>query len=212
MRPRAALRLACRDFYANSWRFVVLNAALGVVLVAVALAAAAFPPAVVLLVLAGPVAAALVHCAVTLVQTGDMTLGEAAHGFRVHWRRGLLLGAAGAAIVALGALAVVFYGRTSLWPLAFLTLYVLLLLAIFGLVLWTHAIEAPGTRLPVVAREAVAIVLARPLQTLALGLVLALLNALAIAAALMPFLTLSIAFTFLAVAHHTVNPQPLESA
>ena len=52
----------------------------------------------------------------------------------------------GAVLAALGFLALRFYSGAALWPLAFLTFYVLVLLAIFGVVVWTVAIAAPTGR------------------------------------------------------------------
>jgi hypothetical protein len=204
------MRRALRDFYENSWRLVLVNAVLGAVLVASVLAALAFPLAAVLVVAAGPVVAVLVHCAVTLVRTGNLCFADVWEGLRLHWRRGLLLGALGAALVVLGILAFRFYGGSSVWPLAFLTLYVLVLLVIYELVLWTLAIAEPERSLVAVAREAGAFVAVRPGATLLLGFTLLLVNAAGIAAAVMPFLTLTVAYTFLATAHF-VLPQPEET-
>jgi hypothetical protein len=207
MKVRDAMWLALRDFYANSWRLLVVNTVLGAALVASVLAALAFPLAAVLVVAVGPIVAALVHCAVTLVRTGNLELGDAWSGFRLHWRRGLALASLGAALVALGVFGVRFYTTTALWPLAFLALYVLVLLAIFQLVLWTVAIAAPDLSLSGVARESAAVALARPGQSLVLGLALLLVNVAGIAAAVMPFLTLTIAYTFLVTARVLVTPE-----
>jgi hypothetical protein len=207
MKVRDAMWLALRDFYANSWRLLVVNTVLGAALVASVLAALAFPLAAVLVVAVGPVVAALVHCAVTLVRTGNLELGDAWSGFRLHWRRGLALASLGAAVAALGVFGIRFYTTTSLWPLAFLALYVLVLLAIFQLVLWTVAIAAPDLSLAGVARESAAFALARPGQSFVLGMALLLVNVAGIAAAVMPFLTLTIAYTFLVTAHVLVTPE-----
>jgi hypothetical protein len=207
MRPREALWLALRDFYANSWRLVVVNAALGAALVIAVLATVAEPVALVLVVATGPVAAALVHCAVTLVRTGDLTFADAVDGLRLHWLRGLALAAVGAAALGLGILALRFYSGAALWPLTFLTLYLLVLLAIFELVLWTVAIAAPDRPLAAVVRESVALAAARPGQTFVLGLALLLVNIAGIAAAVMPFLTLTVAYTFLVTARFLVPPE-----
>ena len=68
----------------------------------------------VLAVLAGPLAAALAHCSVTLVRTGNLVLADAWVGLRLHWRRGLGLGAAGVALAACSARSRSrFYTRTS---------------------------------------------------------------------------------------------------
>jgi hypothetical protein len=207
MTLRQAMWLALRDFYENSWRLVVVNAALGAVLIVAVLATLAEPVALVLIVATGPVVAALVHCAVTLVRTGDLTLADAVDGLRLHWLRGLELAGAGAALAALGLLALRFYSRAALWPLAFLMLYLLVLLAIFGFVVWTVAIAAPDRSLRAVVRESVSLTAARPGQTLVLGLALLLLNVAGVAAAVMPFLTLTVAYTFLVTARFLVTPE-----
>jgi hypothetical protein len=212
MKPRDALVLALRDFYANSWRLVAVNAALGVVLVASILAALALPVAVVLVVAAGPAAAVVVHCSVTLVRTGDLAFADAWEGLRLHWRRGLVLSVLSCGLLGLGAVALRFYGASAIWPLAFLTLYVLVLLGIYGLVLWTFAIAEQDRSLGAVARDAGAFVASRPSATLVLGLALLLINLAGIAAAVMPFLTLTVAYTFLAIAHFVLPAPILEDA
>src|SRR5262249_19665226 len=175
----------------NSFRLVPLNALLGAILIAVAVLAYALHAAVVLVVLAGPVAAALVHCAVTLVRTGNMTLADARDGFRLHWRRGL---APGAGVPALGLLPVRFSsGLAYGWPLVFFTLSLLVLVGIYQAVLWTLAIADPDKPLRTIALEAGALGASRPGSTLLLGLALLLLNLGGIAAAVMPFLTLTVA-------------------
>lgn len=204
-----ALRLAAVDVYRNSWRLVPVNAALGALLVAVGMAAFAVRAALVLVVLAGPLAAALVHSAVTLVREGDVELRHALEGLRLHWRRGLGLGSAGAALFALGGLAVPFYARSAAgWPLAFLTLYLLVLLGVYQLVLWTLAIAEPQRPLRAACRDAAVLTARRPGSALLLGLALLLVNAAGIAAAVMPFLTLTLAYSFVAAARF-VLPRPL---
>lgn len=204
--------LALRDFYENSWRLVAVNAILGAALVAALLAALALPVAAILLVAVGPVVAALVHCAVTLVRTGQLALVDAVHGLRLHWRRGLLLALLGLGLVGLAVVALRFYGSSSLWPLAFLTLYLFVLLGIYGLVLWTLAIAEPDRPLLGAARDAGRIVASRPGATLLLGLGLLAVNVVGIAAAVMPFVTLTVAYTFLAVAHFVLPPTTLEES
>jgi hypothetical protein len=200
MKPREAMWLALRDFYANSWRLALVNAAVGAVLVICALAVLALPVTAVLVVAAGPVLAALIHCAVTVVRTGSVGFADAWYGLRLHWRRGLELAAVGGVLIALGILALRFYGTASAWPLAFLTLYVLVMLGIYQLVLWTLAIADPDGGLGSAARDAASLMGSRPGASLALGLALLLVNVVGIAAAVLPFLTLTIAYTFLATA------------
>jgi hypothetical protein len=212
MKPSDALVLALRDFYANSWRLVAVNAALGVVVVVSILAALALPAAGVLSAAAGPAAAVIVHCSVTLVRTGDLAFADAWEGLRLHWRRGLVLSVLGCALLGLGVVALRFYGAFAIWPLAFLTLYVLVLLGIYGLVLWTLAIAEPEYGLRRVARDAGAFVASRPTATLVLGLALVLINVVGIAAAVMPFLTLTVAYTFLATAHFVLPAPTREEA
>ena len=212
MKPREALWLALRDFYANSWRLVPVNAALGAVLVVAAFTTLVTPVAAVLVVLAGPVAAALLHCAVTLVRTENLVLTDAWDGLLLHWRLGLGLGTTGSALMALGVLAVRFYGGSSLWPLAFLTLYLLVVLGIYQLILWTLAIAEPGRPIRALVRDAGVAFAARPGATLVLGLALLLVNIAGLAAAVMPFLTLTLAYTFLATARFVVPASDLEES
>jgi hypothetical protein len=207
MRPREALRRALRDFYENSVRLVIVNAALGAVLVLAVLATLADPVAIVFVLAAGPVVAVLVHSAVTLVRTGNLFFADVWEGLRLHWRRGLWLGMLGSALLAFAVLALRFYAGATLWPLAFLTLYVLAMLVIYELVLWTLAIAEPERGLFAAARDAGGFVASRPGATLFLGLALLLVNAAGIAAALMPFLTLTVAYTFLATAHFVLPPE-----
>jgi len=206
-----ALRLACGDLYQNSWRLLVVNAALGAVLVFSAVAAIAVHELLVLAVLAGPLATALAHCSVTLVRTGNLVLADAWEGLRLHWRRGLALGAAGLALGVLAALAVHFYTRSNAgWPLAFLTLYLVVLLGIYAVVLTTVAVAEPGEPLRIAARRAATVWAQRPGATLLLGLALLLVNLAGVAAAVMPFLTITVAYSFVAVAHFVVPAEARE--
>ena len=205
MRPRTALGLAFGDLYRNSWRLVPVNVALGAVLVFSAYAAIAVHALLALAVLAGPIALALAYCSVTLVQTGNLAFADAWEGLRLHWRRGLGFGATGLFVGVLAVLAVHFYTRSSAgWPLAFLTLYLVVLLGIYAVLLATVAVAQPDRPLQVIARQAAAVGARRPSATLLLGLALLLLNLAGIAAAVMPFLTVTVAYSSLAVAHFVV--------
>lgn len=206
MRLSDAMWLALRDFYANSWRLVPVNAALGAVLVASVLATLAVPAAAIVVLAAGPVTAALVHCSVTLVQTGNLALADAWEGLRLHWRRGVVLGAAGAGLMLVGFLALRLYVSASLWPLAMLVVYVVVLLGIYQLVLWTLAIADAARPLRSLAREALVVMGRRPGAMIMLGLALLVVNAIGIAAAVMPFLTITLAYTFLVAAHFLLEP------
>lgn len=205
MKLRVTMRIALRDLYANSWRLVPVNAALGIVLVATVVATVAVRAALVLFVLAGPVAAALVHSSVTLVRTGNVTLKDGVDGLRLHWRRGLALGAAGTGLALLGVVAIRAYSRLPFaWPLVFLTVYLLIVIGIYQIVFWTLAIAEPSRSLRQVARDAAALAAARPVPLLLLGLALLLVNLVGLAAGVMPFLTLTVAYSFVAVAHFTL--------
>jgi hypothetical protein len=211
MSVRRALRLAFGDLYQNSWRLLVVNAALGAVLVFSVVAAIAVHALLVLAVLAGPLATALAHCSVTLVRTGNLVVADAWEGLRMHWRRGLALGAAGVALGVLAAVAIHFYTRSSVgWPFAFLTLYLVVLLGIYAAVLTTLAVAEPDQPLRVVARQAAAVGAQRPGATLLLGLALLLVNLAGVVAAVMPFLTITVAYSFVAVAHFVVPAEARE--
>jgi hypothetical protein len=206
MRPREALGRALRDFYEHSLLLVAINTVLGVALVAAVLATLAMPIAVIVVALAGPLLAAVVHCAVTLQRTGNLALADAWEGIRVHWRHGLALAFMGAVVFGSAMFALRFYGASAVWPLAFLSLYLLVLLVVYELVLWTVAIAEPEQGLRRSMVQAAELVALRPLSTLGLGLVLVLVNLAGIAAAVMPFLTLTVAYTFLVTAHFVLPP------
>ena len=211
MSPRRAHGLACGDLYRNSWRLVPVNALLGAVLVFAAVAAVAVHALLVLAVLAGPLVVALAHASVTLVRTGNLALADALEGLRLYWRRGLALGAAGLALGVLAALAVHFYTRSSVgWPFAFLTLYLVVLLGIYAAVLTTVAVADPDLPLKAAARSAAALAAQRPGATLLIGLALLLVNLAGMAAAIMPFLTITVAYSFVAVAHFVLPAEARE--
>lgn len=204
-----ALGIAATDLYHQSWRLIVLNALLAAVLLGVILASLAVRPALLLLVLLGPVAAAVMHCTVTLAQTEELRLSEVVVGLRRHWRRGLVLGVLVAAAAILGAIAVPFYSGAGMWawPLAALSIYVLLAFALFQLALWPLAVfeDAPFRA---VVRDAAFVVGRRPLGFAGLALALLLVNAIGVAAAILPFLTLTIAYSFLVSAHFALPKNP----
>jgi hypothetical protein len=205
-----ALGIAATDLYHQSWRLVVLNALLGAVLVGVVLASLAIRPAILLVVLLGPAAAAVMHCTVTLAQTEELRLSEAVVGLRRHWRRGLALGAIMAAAAILGAVAVPFYSRagTWAWPLAALSVYVLLVFGLFQLALWPLAVFEDARPFRTVVRDAALVVCRRPWGFAGLALALLLVNIIGVAAAILPFLTLTIAYSFLVSAHFALPQNP----
>ena len=205
-----ALRLAARDLYANSWRLVPLNALFGAILVAAVVVAIPVPALGALVVLAGPVAAALAHCAVTLARTGNLAVADVVAGLRTHWRRGLLLAALGSAFVLLAVLAIHFYAGSALaWPLAFVVFYLGVCLGVFQAILWVLAIAEPERPLREAAARALDVIVRRPRATALLGLALLVVNVFGFAVAVMPFLTLTVAYSFVAVAHFAL-PRPTQ--
>ncbi len=210
MTLRTALGVAAVDLYHQSWRLVLLNVMLGAAVLLVVLASIASPLALALVVLIGPVAVTVMHCAVTLAQTEDLRLAEAIIGLRRHWRRGLVLGLLVTAAVVLGAFAVPFYASAGRWgwPLAALSVYVLLVFFVVQLALWPLAVFDAGRPLRELAREAGLSVLRRPLGFAGLGLALLIVNAAGLAAAILPFLSLTIAYSFLVSAHYALPKNP----
>jgi hypothetical protein len=210
MKLRTALGVAAVDLYHQSWRLVLLNVMLGAAVLLVGLASIASPLALALVVLIGPAAVTVMHCAVTLAQTEDLRLADAITGLRRHWRRGLVLGLLVAAVVMLGAFAVPFYASAGRWgwPLAALSLYVVLVFFVVQLALWPLAVFDAARPLRELAREAGLSVLRRPLGFVGLGLALLVVNAAGLAAAILPFLSLTIAYSFLVSAHYALPKNP----
>jgi hypothetical protein len=210
MTARAALRAALGDMYRQSWRFFLLNAALSAFVVPVLIVGLWVPPVWLLLVAVGPLAAALMHCAVLAALTEELRLSDAVVGLRLHWRRGLLLGVLLAAAAFGGVHAIRFYAGHGALVLAVVAVYLLLALGIYGLVLWPLAVFELGVPVRDVAAHALGSLFRRPFQALILGLALIVVNAAGLAAAVMPFLTLTIAYTFLAAARFALPPSEAE--
>ena len=111
MTAASSLRAALGKGYRHSMRLVLLNCAVGVVVVLAAAGAAYALPLALLAVAAGPLVAALVHCAVVVTQTDELGWSDARDGLRLHWRVGLALGALGTVGIAFGLLAIRFYSQ-----------------------------------------------------------------------------------------------------
>jgi hypothetical protein len=79
---------------------------------------------------------------------------------------------------------------------------------IFQLVLWPLAVFERTFPIKQVAAEAGRTLLARPVQSIVLGLALIVVNVAGLAAAVMPFLTITIAYSFLAAARFALPPTP----
>ena len=181
---------------------MLLNSALSAVVLAVLLLASYAPVALVLGIGVGPLVAALMHCAVCLVR--DRSCGS-----RARSRACGCTGVAGsssarspASSSLAGVVAVRTYGSSGAltWPLAFVVAYLLALFLVFQLLLWPLAVaerERPLRRL--LADAGVALV-RRPGASLGLALALLLINALGAAAAVLPLLTITVAYSFVAAA------------
>jgi hypothetical protein len=204
-----ALRAAFIDFYHQSWRLAAFNTVLSATLLAVVYLTLFVHPALVLLaVLLGPLAASLMHCAVWLAQNDELHFGDAVAGLKLHWRRGLVLASATLLVFWLAAVALRFYGSDQ-WVFAILVVEVLVLFAVLQLLVWPRVVYEHERPLQKVFGDALSDFLRRPLSTLAFAAALAGVNVLGIAAAVMPFLTLTIAFSFLAAAHFALPRSPL---
>jgi hypothetical protein len=208
---RALLR-AARGWYEHSVRLFVLNTLVSGVALAILALALYEPAALVLLVVLGPLAAGLMHCCVKIVEEDELRFADAVAGIRLHWRRGLLLGMLAGAVAVLAVVAFAFYtGRGALaWPLAALTLYVTGLFGLYQLSLWPLAIVERHRPLRQVLREAALRLLRRPRAFTGLGLALLVVNLIGLVAAILPFLTMTISYSFLAVAYFTLPPRSVE--
>jgi len=210
MTPGAALVAAVAGFYRQSWRFFILNATLSAAVVPIAVAGLWVPVAWLLLVAVGPLAAALMHCAVVASVTAELRLRDALDGLRLHWRRGLLLGAVGA-IGALAAIqAITFYASHGVLVLAVLGVYLTVVFAIFQLVLWPLAVFEFDLPIRRVAADALRALLQRPAQAVVFCVALLAVNLAGLVAAVVPFLTLTIAYSFLAAAYFALPNTTLE--
>jgi hypothetical protein len=214
MTVRRALAAALVDLYHQAWRMLLLNVLLGAVLLAIVLATIATPLGVLLGFALGPLTAAVMHCAVTLAQTEELRLAEVGRGLYRHWRRGLALGVLLVVVAVVGTLAMRFYTHagTWAWPFAALCVYVLVAAAAFQMALWPLAVFETERSLRIVARDAAFVVFRRPLGFVGLALALLLVNIAGVAAAILPFLTLTIAYSFLAVAHYALPANPAREA
>jgi hypothetical protein len=209
-----AMRTALRDFYEQSWRLVVLNSLLSIAALSVLVAASYALSALVLAVLLGPLAAALMHCAVRVVRTQELSLRDALVGLRLQWRRGLELALLAGLVLVAGAIAIRTYaGSGSLgWPFAFLTAYVLAFFGVFQVQLWPIAIDERERPLREVLRKSGYALARRPVASLALAFLLLLVNLLGLAAAVLPLLTLTVAYSFLVAARFALPDEPLAEA
>jgi hypothetical protein len=205
-----ALRFALADLYRCSWRLLVVNTMLSATIAAVVLLVSAFP--LVLLVaplVGGPIVAALVYCVVKLVRDDDFVFADAAEGLRRYWRSGFLLGGISGLVLLLGALAVSFYvsEQHRVLPLAVLSAYVIAIALLVVLVAWPLAIAEPDDGVAGALYCAWTLALRSPVRLLLLGAALLVVNVLG-AVTVLPLLTLTIAYSFLAMARFVLPTGP----
>jgi hypothetical protein len=196
------LRRALATTYQSSWRLLVVNTALSIVVAAAILAMPTLPLGLLLAcVLAGPLAAALAYCVVTLVRGDDIRLADAVVGLRLHWRDGLVLGALFGVGLMAGVVAVTFYVSEPhrVWPLAVGAVYLIGFFCLLVLVAWPHLIVDPRLGVRGALRVAGLELLRRPWRGLGLGVALLVVNLLG-AVTVVPLLTLTVAYTFTAAA------------
>lgn len=206
MGPGRALRAAASGFYHQSWRLAVFNTVLAATALAVAYLTFFLSPYFVFLFLViGPFAAALMYCAVRLAREDELRFRDGLVGLRLHWRRGLMLITVVVLVAWLGAIALRFYGDKQ-WLLAILVVDVLAVFAAVQLLVWPRAIYERERPLHRIAADAVADFLSRPVATFVFALALLVVNGLGILAGVMPFLTLTVAYSFLAAAHFALPP------
>jgi hypothetical protein len=205
----AALRRALRDTYEQSWRLALLNSALSAVVLAVLVLASYAPVALVLCAGLGPLVAALMHCAVSLVRDEELRLACALEGVRLHWLRGLELGALAGVVVLAGVVAVRTYGSSGAltWPLAFAAAYLLGLFLVFQLLLWPLAVAERDRSLRGLLADTSTALVRRPGASVGLALALLAINVLGAAAAVLPLLTVTVAYSFVAAARFALAPQ-----
>ena len=201
MSPGSALRIAAVDFYHQSWRLAALNTAFSaVVLVIVYLVVFVQPVLAVLLALVGPLAAALMHCAVKLAQEDELHLADAVAGLRLHWRRGLALGAANLVAAVLSLFALRFYG-TERWLFTIFVVDVLVVFVLVQLVLWPQIVFNQDRDLWQLTGDALADFLGRPLATIGFAIALLFVNLLGLGLGVLPLLTLTLGYSAVAAAH-----------
>jgi hypothetical protein len=148
------------------------------------------------------------HCAVWLAQNDELHFSDAVVGLRLHWLRGLILTATILIVVWLGVIAIRFYG-TEHWIFTVLVIDVLAVFVVVQLLAWPRAVHERERPLRTVFGDALTDFLRRPVRALGLFVVLLLVNLLGLVAGVMPLLTLTIAYSFLAAAHFALPRSPL---
>jgi len=196
-----SLRAAAVDFYHQSWRLAVFNTVLSAAALAVVYLTVFVSVGFALLVLLlGPLAGGLMHCAIQLAQEDELRFRDGLTGLGLHWRRGLSLASILLFVTVAGVVALRFYGSEQ-WLLTIFVADVLAVFAVLQVFVWPRAIFERESPLRRVHAQALSDFLARPLVAFGFAFALVVVNALGIVAGVLPFLTLTIAYSFLAAAH-----------
>ena len=208
-----SLRGALRDFYEHSWRLVALNGGLSLCVLAILAAASFWAPAVMLLLLLGPLAAALMHCAVRWCARGSSRSATPQPVSRCT-------GAAGSSSLHSPA-----WSSSPAWPVSAPTAAPRRSRGRSHSCSRTCSRSSASTsscsgrwrsrsgRSRSVRCSATRCGRYRPPGRRArAGLALLLVNVLGALAALLPLLTLTVAYSFLAAARFALPPQPLPEA
>jgi hypothetical protein len=209
MTVRAALRSALVDTYHFSWRLLIVNTALSAAVAAVVIFVSAFPLVLLIAPLAaGPIVAGLVYGVVRLVREEDFQVADAVEGLRRFWKRGFVLGGISGGVLLLGVLTASFYAseKHRVLPLSVLCAYLAALALLVVLVAWPLAIADPEDGVGGALRRAATLALRAPVRLLLLGAALLVVNLLG-AVTVIPLLTLTIAYSFLATARFVLPPE-----
>lgn len=201
------LREAVSDFFYNSWRFLAANLILGLVLVLTGLTSVASPVALLLVLLAVPVAAGMMRMATRLIRDGHTDFGDFTEILRRPWRV-LALGAAQLAVTAVLVADISIASAWQSWPGTFLAVsagYGLAVLWAFALVAWPllldpeRDIEGVRPRL----RTAFVVMVAHPLRIVLFALLMGGLLLVA-TVAIAPIITFAVGLAWLAIARYVL--------
>ena len=207
-RVPGALREAASDLYYNSWRLVPANALWGGLLVAIFVAAAAWPVLAALVALLALPVAGLHHMAALIARGEAVAFSDFFAGMRRHAAPALALGLAATAL-AFVLTTNVFIGLEAGdipgWLLSAFALYGNVFLAMFLVAAWPILTDPLRHQLPVRRRLwlAAAVTLARPGRMFVLTLVITLLLLLA-SILFAVLLTVAVAYTSLVATRYVL--------
>jgi hypothetical protein len=205
---RASLRAAATDFYFHSWRLLPANVLWAAVVLAILAAALLSPPLVLLAPLAALPIAGIFRMATRIVRGESVSFWDGMDAWRGEVRPALALGTGlVVALVVLGFNLVsgLFSDSMLGWALATLALWGLVAAWLYAWVAWPILLDparrtSPGRER---LRLAALLVLAHPIRVGALGLILIVLL-LASTVAMVPLLTVSVAFSALVSARYVL--------